>query len=278
MPTMENKTQRWFGIYYALFFVFGLFAVWFMPRLDRMIFPQSAGPGAITVLGIGIVFVLLTWMVFKTFASTNNLPKSFVIAGIIYSAFIILAKFVLGPLSFYVANQTSRFQSGFYDNPISLILIATGVFSLYFFVFFGIYKFYKKSVENSILKGQKAGWKWKYLVFIGLILLAGIIFLSGGSFVVLFLLLGPLMEIGYLGNIFSTWLGFLISLAVMGAILFVRVAFKDAAKQSAVVRNASIITSFFWLGTSLLFLYHALWVVYMITLVAVWPLKTFTSK
>src|SRR5918993_534349 len=36
--------------------------------------------------------------------------------------------------------------------------------------------------------------------------------------------------------------------------------------------------SFFWLGLALIVLYHVMWVVFLLTLVSIWPFRTYTPK
>jgi hypothetical protein len=39
------------------------------------------------------------------------------------------------------------------------------------------------------------------------------------------------------------------------------------------MRDGAALAAFFWLGLSLLVIYHFLWVIYMGTLVSIWPFK-----
>jgi hypothetical protein len=42
--------------------------------------------------------------------------------------------------------------------------------------------------------------------------------------------------------------------------------------------NAAVLVSFFWLGLYFLVLYHVLWVVYVLVLFSLWPLKVVVPK
>ena len=44
------------------------------------------------------------------------------------------------------------------------------------------------------------------------------------------------------------------------------------------VGDAALLVSVFWLGLGFLALYHALWVVYVLVLTSIWPLKVITPK
>ena len=42
--------------------------------------------------------------------------------------------------------------------------------------------------------------------------------------------------------------------------------------------NATLLVTVFWIGAAYLALYHALWVVYILVLTSIWPLKVVSSK
>jgi hypothetical protein len=44
------------------------------------------------------------------------------------------------------------------------------------------------------------------------------------------------------------------------------------------VADVGAIVSLFWLGLGFLALYHVLWVVYVLVLGSIWPLRTVTPK
>lgn len=93
---------------------------------------------------------------------------------------------------------------------------------------------------------------------------------------VLILVFFPLLD--YLRIIFSTLMGAAIALALLGAVLFLKAAFKEAAEQAIAIRDAGVLAGFFWLGAGLLVLYSSMWLVYILTVIAIWPLKTVCPK
>jgi hypothetical protein len=42
--------------------------------------------------------------------------------------------------------------------------------------------------------------------------------------------------------------------------------------------DATLLAGFFWLGLALILLYHVMWVVFLLTLVSIWPFRTYTPK
>jgi len=134
-------------------------------------------------------------------------------------------------------------------------------------------------------------------VIIGLALLVGIIIGAGGAAIFLLPLLyftgarfsvlefsvlgsqylgSAVLE--YFGYVFSTWVSLFMALALVGAIFFVTAAFKTAKEQALALRDVSVLVSFFWIGAAFLFIYHALWVVYLLILLTLWPLRVIAPK
>jgi hypothetical protein len=55
-------------------------------------------------------------------------------------------------------------------------------------------------------------------------------------------------------------------------------AFRALDRQPQVVAEAGAIVSLFWLGLGFLALYHVLWIVYVLVLGSIWPLRTVVPK
>ena len=95
----------------------------------------------------------------------------------------------------------------------------------------------------------------------------------------LFLVLLPLAAgFGYLDFVFSSSLSVLVGLALAGATALAALAFDSTSRRASVVGDASLFTSFFWVGLYFLALYHVLWVVYVLVLTSIWPLRVVTPK
>ena len=276
---MQNIFSKNIGVKLTLFCLLSILAIWVIPKLD----PSTEGPGSITVLGVGLVMTLFTAGVIYFGANTSlNLPKKFFLFAFLYNALIIAVKFTISPLSVYQANQLKTFDFQINENPLMLAIIAAVIFLLYFIVFSGIYLYFKRKVNKSIpqdatvpvekTKGHKA------LVFWGIALLVGVIIFAGGGAIFFFPLFFSLNAIEYLSFVFSTVFGLVIALALIGAIYFVTGAFRSAAEQAIIMRDVTILASFFWIGAAFLLIYHALWVVYLLILTALWPLRVVVPK
>ena len=82
----------------------------------------------------------------------------------------------------------------------------------------------------------------------------------------------------YLSLVFSSGASLLIAIALAGATTLAGLAFTSVADRARVVGDATVFMSFFWLGLYFLALYHILWVVYILVLTTVWPLKVVVPK
>lgn len=281
---MQNIFSKGIAIKLTIFCLLSVLAILFIPRIDKALFPLSEGPGSITVLGVGLVMTLFTAGVIYFGANSSlNLPKKFLLFTFLYNALIIAVKFTISPLSVYQANQVRTFGFQINQNPFTLAIIAAVIFLLYFVVFSGIYLYLKRKVKRAIsqettvpiekTKGHKA------LVFWGMALLVGVIILvGGGTIFVIPLIFSMLSFLEYLFFVFSTVYGMLIALALVGAIYFVTGAFRSAAEQAIIMRDVTVLVSFFWIGAAFLFIFHALWVVYLLILTALWPLRVVVPK
>ncbi|MBI3034067.1 hypothetical protein HYY72_02815 [Candidatus Woesearchaeota archaeon] len=260
----------------------GVWAVTYFPQLDKQLFPLSNGPGPLTFLTVGLLFTLVTVIILYLFYRSNKLSLFFFISTVLYSALIIGVRFILSPLGVYEYNKVSSFSCNF--GGLDTWLLSSGlVFILYFSVFLVFYLYYRRksgelsggNVEQGFFKRHST---MSLLLVVGLLVLMGaVVFFPIILLPFLFIvLLGGVME--YMLVVMSVSTGLFISLSLLGAILFLRAAYKDAANQAAIIKDAGILTGFFWIGASLLAIYSGLWVLYMLTIVSLWPLKTFCGK
>jgi hypothetical protein len=63
----------------------------------------------------------------------------------------------------------------------------------------------------------------------------------------------------------------------MAAVLAYK-SFDEVEKRAVRLGDATLLASFFWLGLTLIVLYHVMWVIFLLTLVSIWPFRTYTPK
>ena len=71
----------------------------------------------------------------------------------------------------------------------------------------------------------------------------------------------------------------LVALALAAAVVLAAYAFRSTGRARGTRRRRGrSFVSVFWIGLAFLALYHALWVVYVLVLTSVWPLRVITPK
>jgi hypothetical protein len=240
-----------------------------IPHIDYALSgSSSAEPTIISFAGMAIVMIVLTAVVIgvtsrlKAAASWRWLSLAF-----IYNAFIVLIKFSLAPASLYQANQLTQFDTGSLGgdpNGFFYYIVTAAVIALLYVAVFCVINWYTSPVR--LLKRVTVG---TAIVGILVVLLGGFWgwFLGGSA-------------VQYIGFIFSTGIGLIVLFSLIAAAAVALAASRRAVDddKGEVSGQELSVATFFTLGISLLVIYHFLWIVYMSTLVTVWPFKTYSPK
>lgn len=250
-------------------FLLALAAAWGFPQLDRALNPSSANPGLISFLGVGLSVLTLT--VLLLFAGLRAiLPRTgvFLAAAFGYNALLVLVKFGLGPLSLYAANESG---GGFFvlTNQLAYPGLAAITAVLYGMAFVVLYAIFHSRLQRKLGISVALEARVVQLVVIMFILaVVGGITLIG---------LGGFLE--YASSVlFASVIGILIAIALVGAVILCAVAFREARDEAVMLRNVSLFTTFAWVGLAFIAAYHILWLVFLLTLVSLWPLRAWNGK
>jgi hypothetical protein len=115
----------------------------------------------------------------------------------------------------------------------------------------------------------------------GWIGIAGIVAVFIGSGLWLF----PVIFLSYPFLVYLTYISLPFALAIVVALVlalvlawktFDRVELQSARR--ARLGDATLLAGFFWIGLATITLYHVMWVVFLLTLVSIWPFRTYTPK
>ena len=228
------------------------------------------------LLSSGLIMIAFTALLFSVLNKLNlGFGKIALVMAFGYNAVIAIIKFVISPRALYLSNQSNPFntQDGNPNTFLYYLAIGLVILLLYIGVFRLIYGHFRKRIEGLSGKGRRPI-RTKDVVRFIIITVALVIF--GGSAILI-----PLLFIGsplsYLGYVFGV-LGLPLLVAVGLGIFMAYKGFAAVEKQIAVSGNTALLASFLWLGVSLIILYHILWVVFMLTLVHIWPFKTYSPK
>jgi hypothetical protein len=248
-----------------------------------MIVPRtvsSAGdvpPVGMLLVTATIVGVICAILLFWGLRSDLGLPLTTAVYAAVFNALVIVVKLALGPHGFYEVNQVKDLDSTFaIDNTFMAFGAAVLVFVLYAGVYFILYRYFRAKVAhlspNDRIPRLASGRK----IAIGIVALTILGVASGGALLLVFVpVIGGL---DYLDFVFSSSLSLMIAAILACATALAAVVFNSAADRARVVGDASVFVSFFWVGLYFLALYHVLWVVYVLVLTAIWPLKVVTPK
>jgi hypothetical protein len=205
------------------------------------------------------------------------LPVKVAVYAVLFNTLVIVVKLVLGPHGFYEVNQIRNLTSGFeIDDSLAAVFAAAGIFLLYAGVYTVLYRFFRSRIDHLAADDPVPRLPGGRGVVIAIVVLVLLGVGSGGA--ILILLLPLFGGLDYLDFVFSSGVSLLVALALAAATSLAALAFDASSKRAHAVGDAAMYMSFFWVGLYFLALYHVLWVVYVLVLTSIWPLKVVTPK
>jgi hypothetical protein len=260
--------------------LFGLAGSAVMATTPRLLIGPGR-PGFTVFLVAGVTAIVLTAGLFAyIYRLGMGLGRTVLVLAAGYNALIAAVKLGLAPAALYQANREQAFDASMGD-PNSLwfyLGVGSGVLLLYLLVFGVMYsvfrrRFRRRSLPSEPPPAHRGRWSNRTIV-IGVVVLV--------AFAASFLWIMPVVYVGfptfsYLLYIFSTF-GAAITLALILAAVLAYKTFDEVEKRAVRLGEATLLASFFWLGLALIVLYHVMWVVFLLTLVSIWPFQTYTPK
>lgn len=183
------------------------------------------------------------------------------------------------PDAIYEVNKEVAFTGSLnVGDPLGTVAAAILVLLLYVAVHWLVYRRLRikvlgrrgRKLRDRIISKRRP----LLIVLDGAVLMA----MGGGGVVLLIPLVGVSSGVQYLEFVFTSAASLVIALALAGATALANMAFRDAAERAALVGDVALFVSFFWIGLAFLALYHVLWVVYVLVLTSIWPLKVVVPK
>lgn len=252
----------------ALAFGLSVAAVALLPRAAEG--ESELGPPIAVLAGTSVSISLICGVaIFVLVRRDLGLGTLTAIYAVTYNALIIGVKFGLSPYGLYDTARDQALRLNFsLDNRFGVTVIAAAVLMLYAAVYGLVFRYFKNKLPDRqpSSKGRLA----KVAVVLAA-LFAGV----AGS-----VLVPTLLSSGaqYLGYVLGSASGLLIGLVLALATLLVIRCFHDTADRTRIAGEAAALSGLFWLGLAFLAMYHVLWVVYILLLTTLWPLKVITPK
>ena len=257
VPALWLKVSVAFGL--------ALLAVYFLPG-ER----SGEVPPIDTLLTVAVTIAFVTTLaIWLGLRLDLGFPTAVIVYTVGWNVLVVLAKFAYGPRGFYEVNQEVDIDASLptLDEPIGAFLGGLLIFALYAGVYWLIYRGFRgESSRTPLVVG---------VVLVGAILLSAA---AGGLVVILLPLLFAAGGLDYLHFVFTSSVSLVVGLLLAGAVTLAILAFRSATEQARAVGDAAILVSLFWVGLAFLAIYQALWVVYVLVLTSIWPLKTVTPK
>jgi hypothetical protein len=191
-----------------------------------------------------------------------------------YSALLVLVKFALGPLALYVQSENNGLFVLASSNSNFLYLIAFPALAaitalLYGLTFFLLFLYYRSQLRCRLGINVRVEQGFTALLIT--------MFTIGATAAVTGIGLYGFLE--YLVSFLAVpVLAALLALALVGALVLCAVAFHEANERAVLMRNVTVLSSFAWIGLAFIVAYHILWLVFILTLVALFPLKAMNLK
>jgi hypothetical protein len=238
---------------------------------------SSIPPVGMLLTTATIVAAICGVLLFWGLRSDLGLPATVAVYAVVFNVLVIGVKLVLGPRGYYEVNQTKDLDTTFaISDSFMAVCAAVFIFVLYAAAYLVLYRYFRRKVAHLSPDDRFATRMSGRNVGIAVVVLTVLIIASGGA---LLLVVFPLIAgLDYLDFVFSSSLSLLIAVILACATAFAAMTFNSAADRARLVGDASVFVSFFWVGLYFLALYHVLWVVYVLVLTAIWPLKVVTPK
>lgn len=257
-------------------FALALAVVVVVPRAGEA--DGTAPPVGTLLLAAALVAAVTTVALYLGLTRDLRLPVAVALYAVGYNALIVAVKFVLGPHGLYEVNQSANLTSFLsLEDEFGATLAALFVLLLYAAAYTGIYLLVRQRVAG--LRPPESERAPPSLRLLLLFVLGGAVLVAatgGGLLLLVFLFLETGIE--YLEFVFSSGVSLLVGLTLAGAAALAALALRSTAERARLAGDAAVLVSLFFVGLAFLALYHALWVVYVLVLTALWPLRVVVPK
>lgn len=235
-------------------------------------------PARMLLITATIIGVICSALLFWGLRSDLRLPLKVAVYAVVFNVLVIVVKLGLAPHGFYEVNQQRDIDATFgtIDDGLTATLAACCIFLLYLAVFIVLYRTFRSKIEHLDAEDPVPTFLGARGLAVGVLVLTLLLVASGGALLLVLLPLAGGLE--YLSFVFSSSLSLVVGVLLACATAFAALAFSSAADRARVLGDASVFMSFFWVGLYFLALYHVLWVVYVLVLTSIWPLKVVTPK
>ena len=178
-------------------------------------------------------------------------------------AAIAVAKFGLGPTAFFAANRDQLINNvGGLTGLDLILLIAIVVGLLYVGAIWTIAVMFRPARPPDGPNGARAF--WVLFAAAGVAVAAAFVLSDAAAQYVAFALTG--LE------------ATAVAIALFAAAAMVALAFRDTAAQARALGTVSMYVTVLWVALAFVLVFQVLWIVFLLAVVSIWPLRTVTPK
>ncbi len=205
-----------------------------------------------------------------------RLPSSVALLCVLFNALIVGVKFVAGPNAVYEANAQRVFEAEVSLNDAFGGWLAAGlVFALYAAALYVVYRLARSRTGIVVTRAGSAGRSTLAVVLSVLVVLAA---LAATGIGLLLAVIGLSAGLDYLGYVFGSAGALVVAVTLAVAAAAARAAFRRAGDVAQAAQDVGALVALFWVCLAFLAVYHVLWVVYILLITSLWPLKVVTPK
>lgn len=225
---------------------------------------RSGVPPAEVFVGVGLVVGVVGAFLLGAGAHRLGVPRTAVIASAAGALCVVVAKFTFAPLGFYDANQDRAFNLPA-ESFLGVAIVATGLAILALYA--GALRFLYALLLARV--GEPDGATLVVRGVAAALALAGVFVLGA-------VVIGTPFE--YLEFVTSSIAAGGVALSLLFAVAAFAIAFTSTAARAKAAGDVGVYTALFGLSLAFLVVFHVLWIVYLLTLTAIWPLRTVAPK
>jgi hypothetical protein len=246
------------------------------------LFPRSGGdaPPVASLALIGAVVASVTTAAFVVVARRDHaVPARAAVPFALAFVLIAAVKFVLAPLGLYEVNALRALDDffGTVGDPAGAVVTAGSVLGLYAAAYWIVYRL-SGAAARAPLRPPRAEPRRRRIgggtVVAGVVAI-GLLAVSGLWLLALAILTAPRQ---YVEFVFGSGVGVVVVVLLAAAAALIGWSFRTLTVDRRLVVDVGTVIALFWLGLGFLALYHALWIVYVVVLASIWPLRTVVPK
>lgn len=241
-----------------------------LPFVDRILNGSAEEPTFITWLGVpAAVAICASGALYALGVVRMHTSVAFFVLAAAYNSVFLFAKLGLAPLSLYIANQHAAFDSQILGGQWTYVFIALAMAIFYIAIFLVLAYWQRRQARKAL--GVRGGVR---IPIWAIVLVAAAVLLGPGLASVFV----GFVAFTYAVAVLSTEVGLLLLLALFLALVLAYQALGMLRRRAVAEGDLTLLAAFTPVGVAMIAAYHVLWMVVVLLLVSLFPLKVYDTK